>query len=145
MPSYVTFRLGDALYGIEVLQVQEILAEQELTRVPLGPPEVAGLINLRGQVVTAVDVRTRVGLPPRPEGAPSTDVVVRCGEEVVALVVDAIGEVVAVGDDGLEAPPDTLTGPMAELITGAHQLPGQLLLTLDVARVLALPSVPAGV
>jgi len=137
--SYVTFHLGDGLYGIEVLRVQEVLTEQRLTAVPLAPPEVAGLVNLRGQVVTAVDLRRRLGLPPREEGSRSTDLVVRVGDEVVALLVDGIGDVVEVAEGDLEPPPDTLTGPLADLITGACQLPDRLLMPLDVARVVALP------
>jgi len=136
--SYVTFHLGEGLYGIEVLRVQEVLTEQRLTRVPLAPPEVAGLVNLRGQVVTAVDLRRRLGLPPREEGEKSTDLVVRVGDEVVALLVDGIGDVVEVAEGDLEPPPDTLSGPMAELITGACQLPDRLLMPLDVARAVAI-------
>ncbi|MEJ5867294.1 chemotaxis protein CheW [Pseudokineococcus marinus] len=138
--SYVTFHLGDGLYGIEVLRVQEVLTEQALTRVPLAPPEVAGLVNLRGQVVTAVDLRRRLGLPPREEGLPTTDLVVRVGDEVVALLVDSIGDVVEVSEDDLEPPPDTLSGPMADLITGACQLPDRLLMPLDATRTVALGS-----
>ena len=136
--SYVTFHLGDGLYGIEVLRVQEVLTQQRLTAVPLAPPEVAGLVNLRGQVVTALDLRRRLGLPPREEGRPSTDLVVRVGDEVVALLVDSIGDVVEVAEGDLEPPPDTLSGPMAELITGACQLPDRLLMPLDVSRTVAI-------
>ncbi|MEJ5914277.1 chemotaxis protein CheW [Pseudokineococcus sp. 1T1Z-3] len=136
--GYVTFELAGGLYGIAVLDVQEVLTEQRRTRVPTAPPEVAGLVNLRGQVVTAIDLRLRLGLPPRPQGARSTDVVVRIGDEAVSLLVDGIGDVVEVEDDDLEPPPDGLSGPMADLVLGAHQLPDRLLLPLDAVRAASL-------
>ena len=107
-----TFRLDGDLYGIEVEHVQEVLRSQQLTRVPLAPTAVAGLINLRGQVVTAIELRERLGRPPRPAGTDAVD-------------VDA-------GD--FEAPPDTLEGQARDLIRGAYKLHGQLLLALDVQK-----------
>lgn len=138
--QFATFRLEDAHYGIEVACVQEVLSEQPRTVVPLAPPAVAGLINLRGQVVTALDLRARVGLPPREGDRPSMNIVVRVGDEVVALLVDSIGDVVEVEDKDFESPPDTLGGPLRDLITGAYKLPGHLLLSLDVLRAVALPA-----
>jgi purine-binding chemotaxis protein CheW len=97
MTQLVTFRLGGALYGVDVTQVQEVLHQQQRTRVPLAPRTVAGLVNLRGQVVLAVDLRARLALPDRAEGDDPMMVVVRVGGETVSLLVDHVGEVVTVG------------------------------------------------
>lgn len=134
MAQYATFLIAGDLYGIEVERVQEVLSEQPRTRVPLGPPAVAGLINLRGQVVTALELRERLQVPPREPGATAMNVVVRVGDDVVSLLVDAIGDVVETTPDTFEAPPDTLTGERRRLLTGAYKLPGRLLLALDVDR-----------
>jgi purine-binding chemotaxis protein CheW len=129
-----TFRLDGDLYGVEVEHVQEVLRSQKLTRVPLAPPAVAGLINLRGQVVTAIELRERLGRPPRPEGTDAVVIVVRLHGEAVSLLVDSIADVVDVDATDFEAPPDTLDGQARELIRGAYKLDGSLLLALDVQR-----------
>jgi purine-binding chemotaxis protein CheW len=129
-----TFRLDGDLYGIEVEHVQEVLRSQQLTRVPLAPTAVAGLINLRGQVVTAIELRERLGRPPRPEGTDAVVIVVRLHGEAVSLLVDSIADVVDVDVRDFEAPPDTLDGAARELIRGAYKLDGHLLLALDVNR-----------
>jgi purine-binding chemotaxis protein CheW len=135
LTQYTTFTLGEHLYGVEVERVQEVLRFQQSTPVPLAPAAVGGLINLRGQVVTALDLRTRMGLPERGADQDPINVVVRVGGEAVSLLVDVIGEVVNVTDELFEGPPDTLTGRQRELIRGAYKLDGQLLLALDVDRV----------
>ena len=129
-----TFRLDGDLYGVEVEHVQEVLKSQGLTRVPLAPPAVAGLINLRGQVVTAIELRERLGRPPRPEGTDAVVIVVRLHGEAVSLLVDSIADVVDVAAGDFETPPDTLDGQARELIRGAYKLDGQLLLALDVQK-----------
>jgi purine-binding chemotaxis protein CheW len=129
-----TFRLDGDLYGIEVEHVQEVLKSQGLTRVPLAPAAVAGLINLRGQVVTAIELRERLGRPPRPEGTDAVVIVVRLHGEAVSLLVDSIADVVDVDAADFEAPPDTLEGQARDLIRGAYKLHGQLLLALDVQK-----------
>ena len=129
-----TFRLDGDLYGVEVEHVQEVLRSQGLTRVPLAPPAVAGLINLRGQVVTAIELRERLGRPPRPAGHDAVVIVVRLHGEAVSLLVDSIADVVDVDAADFEAPPDTLDGQARELIRGAYKLDGTLLLALDVHR-----------
>jgi purine-binding chemotaxis protein CheW len=129
-----TFRLDGDLYGVEVEHVQEVLRSQKLTRVPLAPPAVAGLINLRGQVVTAIELRERLGRPRRPEGTDAVVIVVRLHGEAVSLLVDSIADVVDVEAGDFEAPPDTLDGQARELIRGAYKLDGQLLLALDVHK-----------
>ncbi len=129
-----TFRLDGDLYGVEVEHVQEVLRSQGLTRVPLAPPAVAGLINLRGQVVTAIELRERLGRPARPAGTDAVVIVVRLHGEAVSLLVDSIADVVDVDATDFEAPPDTLDGQARELIRGAYKLDGQLLLALDVQK-----------
>ena len=133
-----TFTLGDRLYGVGVDRVQEVLRTQARTRIPLAPPAIAGLVNLRGQVLTAIDLREQLGLPPRPEGEEPMVVVIRVGTEPVSLLVDSIGAVVDVDPDTFEQPPDTLAGAGRELILGAYKLPGRLLLALDVDRAVAV-------
>ena len=129
-----TFRLDGDLYGVEVEHVQEVLRSQQLTRVPLAPSAVAGLINLRGQVVTAIELRERLGRPPRPEGTDAVVIVVRLHGEAVSLLVDSIADVVDVDAADFEAPPDTLEGSARDLIHGAYKLDGKLLLALDVQK-----------
>jgi purine-binding chemotaxis protein CheW len=129
-----TFWLDGDLFGVEVEHVQEVLRSQGITRVPLAPPAVAGLINLRGQVVTAIELRERLGRKPRPEGQEAVVIVVRLHGEAVSLLVDSIADVVDVNVRDFEAPPDTLDGAGRELIRGAYKLDGQLLLALDVHK-----------
>jgi len=129
-----TFWLDGDLYGVEVAHVQEVLRSQSITRVPLAPPAVAGLINLRGQVVTAIELRERLGRPARPAGTEAVVIVVRLHGEAVSLLVDSIADVVDVDVRDFEAPPDTLDGAARDLIRGAYKLDGQLLLALDVNR-----------
>lgn len=130
--QYCTFRLGGHLFGVPVETVQEVLREQELTRVPLASKEVSGLINLRGQIVITVDLRERMGLPRRKEGDEMTNVVVRTsGETVTSLLVDRIGDVLEPDLDRFEAPPDTVTGRVRELVTRVCKLDRELMLVLD--------------
>jgi purine-binding chemotaxis protein CheW len=135
--QYATFWLGHGLYGIEVERVREVLRQQDITSVPLAPPTVAGLINLRGQVVTTVDLRERLQLRAQTEESQPMLVVVLVAGESIALLVDRIGGVVDVSDDQFEPPPDTLTGTVRELVVGAYKLEGQLLLGLDVDTAVA--------
>ena len=136
--QFCTFRLGELFLGIEVLQVQEVIRAQNMTRVPLASRSVRGLINLRGQIVTAVDLRERLGLPPRPEDQSPMNVVVRTDEGAVSLLVDEIGDVLETEEDQYEVPPETLAPEARELIRGVYKLPDRLLLVLDTDRALAL-------
>lgn len=138
--QYVTFILDGALYGIEVNQVQEVLRGQATTNVPLSPDVITGLVNLRGQVVTLIDLRKQLGLPPRPEDEPNMMVVVEVGGEMISLLVDEIGDVRQVSEKDFENPPDTLPLEMRELIMGAYKLKDDLLLALDVDRAVAVRS-----
>ena len=134
----VTFTLAERSYGIDVSVVQEVLRGLPCTRVPLAPRAVAGLVNLRGQVLTAVDLREQLGLPAREDGTEPMLVVTRVdGDDPVALVVDGIGSVVDVEPELFEPPPDTLLGPARELIVGVYKLADRLLLTLDVDKAVA--------
>jgi purine-binding chemotaxis protein CheW len=129
-----TFTVDTLLFGVEVYKVQEVIRYQEMTAVPLAAHGAAGLINLRGEVVTAIDMRLRLGLPPRADGVLPMNVVVRVDDEPVSLLVDAIGDVAHVSVEQFEEPPETMTGPGRSLITGAYKLDNRLLLALDVAR-----------
>ncbi|GIG35517.1 chemotaxis protein CheW [Cellulomonas pakistanensis] len=137
MSQYVTFSLGGSLYGVDVTRVQEALRSHVRTRVPLAPPAVAGLVNLRGQVVLTVDLRPRLGLEPLGEDAEPMMVVVQVAGEPVSLLVDEIGDVMEVGPETFEAPPETLDAALRPLILGAHKLDGRLLLVLDVDQATA--------
>ncbi|PZR54146.1 chemotaxis protein CheW [Xylanimonas oleitrophica] len=132
MSSYVTFTIDDALYGIDVLQVREALVAQERTRVPLAPDGIAGLVNLRGQVVLTVDLRPRLGLPPAADDAERMMVVVQTDGEPTSLLVDRVGDVVDVAPERFGPPPDTLDPTLRPLIRGACRLEERLLLVLDV-------------
>ena len=130
--QYATFEVDDQLFGVPVAIVQEVLSFSEYTPVPLAPPAVGGLFNLRGQVIAAVDLRVQLGLPARDLGGPAMNIIVRTEEESVSLLVDRIGEVVQLDDDAFEPPPDTLSGPTRELVVGTFKLDGRLMLALDV-------------
>ena len=132
--QFCTFYLEKHYFGIELLNVQEVLRELELTQVPLAPHAVRGLMNLRGQIVIAVDLRRRLGLPERAKGAAAMNVIVRAGEDAVSLLVDEIGDVIEAGDDSFEPPPETLQGTMRSAIRGVHKLENHLMHVLDSER-----------
>jgi purine-binding chemotaxis protein CheW len=134
--QFCTFHLDSLFFGIEVQKVQEVIRYQEMTRVPLASPVVRGLINLRGQIVTAIDLRRRLGLAPRPDGRLPMNVVVRTDDGPTSLLVDEIGDVLEVDSNTFERPPETLKGSARELIRGAYKLKDRLLLTLDTERAL---------
>lgn len=145
MTQLSTFHVGKYLFGVEVALVQEIVRMQPITPVPLSSPEIAGLINLRGEVLTAVDLRSRLGLPPPPTGArPQVNVVVRVDDEPVSLLVDAIGGVVDVSTLPFQSTPSTVDSRTGAMIVGAYPMTDQLLLALDVPKVLADLAVSAG-
>jgi len=137
--QFCTFSLENDCFGIDVQQVQEVLRYQEQTRVPLAPKVVRGLINLRGQIVTALDLRCRLELRERADDARPMNVVVRTHDNVVSLLVDEIGDVVEVAEEAFEPAPETLTGIARELITGAYKLADRLLLILDIEKTVLTP------
>jgi purine-binding chemotaxis protein CheW len=131
-----TFTVDDLYLGVDVMEVQEVIRYQEMTAVPLAPEVVRGLINLRGQIVTALDLRRMLELPPLEGGELPTNVVIRDGaDEAVSLLVDQIGDVIDTDPDDFEPVPPTLSGPARELVLGAYKLPHALLLVLDTERV----------
>jgi purine-binding chemotaxis protein CheW len=133
-----TFFLDGLFFGVGVQKVQEVIRFQEMTRVPQAPPVVSGLINLRGQIVTALDLRRRLGLREREAGQRPMNVVVRTDDGVVSLLVDEIGDVVEVDQESFEPPPETLRGVARELVLGVYKLKDRLLLLLDTERVVNL-------
>jgi chemotaxis signal transduction protein len=139
--QYCTFLLDGHLFGVLVSAVQEVLKEQDVTPVPLAPSEVSGLINLRGQIVTTLDLRPRLGIPRQEPGARSVSVVVRAADGgPVSLVVDRTGDVIEADDASLELPPDTVPAEVRELVSGICKLDGRLMLLLDSERAVAVPS-----
>ncbi|MCU0986017.1 MAG: chemotaxis protein CheW [Acetobacteraceae bacterium] len=136
--EYVTLTVANQLCGIPVLTVRDILGPQQVTRVPLAPPEVAGSLNLRGRIVTAIDLRRRLGLAPAEQGARPMSVVVEAMGEFYSLLVDQVGEVLALEDEAREANPPTLDPRWRSVSLGVHRLQGQLMVVLDVERVLDL-------
>ena len=125
--SYCTFRLDELLFGVEVKQVQEVIRTQRTTNVPLAADVVHGLMNLRGQIVSALNLRRRLQLPEDNDVGKSMNVVIRSSEGPVSLLVDEIGDVVEVDADRFEPPPETLRGNQRELIKGAFKLENGLL------------------
>ncbi|MBM3989509.1 MAG: chemotaxis protein CheW [Planctomycetes bacterium] len=138
--QFCTFYLDRALFGVEVHRVQEVLRDQEMTAVPLAPEVVRGLINLRGQIVTAIDLRRRLDRGPRESSGRSMNVVLRTEGGAVSLLVDEIGDVVEVDDAILERPPENLRGVARGLISKVAKLENELLLLLDADKVLLVPT-----
>lgn len=139
-----TFYLDGLFFGVEVQGVQEVIRYQQMTRVPRAPREVEGLINLRGQIVTAIDLRRRLGLTDRPADHLPMNVVVRGDDGAVSLLVDQIGEVLDVDERTFERPPETLRGAARDLIQGAYKLQDRLLLVLDTDKAIQVAATAAG-
>lgn len=133
---FVTLTVADQLCGVPVLGVRDILGEQTITRIPLAPPEIAGSLNLRGRIVTAIDLRRRLNLDPLPEGMRRMSVVAEQGGELYALLVDQVSEVMSLKTSAFERNPPTLPASWAAFSTGIYRLDGRLLVVLDVARLL---------
>ena len=132
--QFCTFSLQQQLFGVPVQKVQEIIRYQHTTRVPLVANVIRGLINLRGQIVMAVDLRRRLGMEEHNLDIEPVNVVVRTQEGSVSLLVDSIGDVVEVEEDTFEKPPQTLSETMRELITGVHKLDSELMHVLDTEK-----------
>lgn len=135
---FVTLTVADQLCGVPVLGVRDILGEQSITRIPLAPPEIAGSLNLRGRIVTAIDLRRRLHLSPAPANQKRMSVVAEQGGELYALLVDQVSEVMSLRASEFERNPPTLAPEWAEFSTGIYRLEDRLLVVLDVARLLAL-------
>jgi purine-binding chemotaxis protein CheW len=122
------------MYGVDVQSVQEVIRYQEMTEIPLAPDSVVGLINLRGQIVTAIDLRRRLGLPCRADTELPMNVVVQSDDGAISLLVDQIGDVQEIDIDNFESPPETLQGASRRMIRGAYKMKDRLLLILDTER-----------
>jgi purine-binding chemotaxis protein CheW len=133
--QFTTFYVNDMLFGVEVVKVQEVFRAQATTRVPLAPPVVSGLINLRGQIVTAIDMRRRLNLPTRSADQKPMNIVVRTAEEPVSLLVDEIGDVVDVDAANFERRPQNVDPEVCHLIRGVFKLKDKLLLIVDTATI----------
>jgi purine-binding chemotaxis protein CheW len=132
--QFCTFYLDKLMFGVELEKVQEVIRYLEITEIPLAPRVVSGLMNLRGQIVTGLDLRRRLDLADRPEEMHPMNVVIRSADGAVSLLVDEIGDVVEVSEDSFERPPETLQGKVREIILGVHKLEKQLMHVLNTEK-----------
>jgi purine-binding chemotaxis protein CheW len=140
--EYVTVIIGGQLFGLPISRVQDVFMPDRITRVPLSEPEIAGVLNLRGRIVTAVDMRRRLGLPPRSDNKPSMAVGIELRGESYGLLIDTVGEVMKLGEATLEPNPVNLDGKLARVSAGVHRLDKQLMVILDVESVLNASAEP---
>jgi purine-binding chemotaxis protein CheW len=134
--EYVTVMIGNQLFGLPISRVQDVFVPERLTRVPLAPPEVAGVLNLRGRIVTAIDLRSRLDLGERPVGQMVMAIGIEMRGESYGLLVDSVGEVMKLSNSACEAKPANLEPGLGRVAAGVFRLEGQLLVVLDVDRVL---------
>ena len=134
----VSIKVGGETFGVPVLSVQDVIAPVRIDIVPLAPPEVAGSLNLRGRIVTAIDIRKRMGMPAREEGAPHMSVIVERSGELYALQVDDVGDVLWLATAEQEPAPITLAPEWRAVCDGLYRLEGELMLVLNVERFLTL-------
>ena len=134
--EYVTAMIGGQLFGLPILRVQDVFLPTRLTRVPLAPPDLAGVLNLRGRIVTLIDMRCLLGLDGRKDKAPAMAIGVEARGESYGLLIDSVGEVLKLDDAAREPNPINLDPRLARVCAGVHRLEGQLLLVVDVDRVL---------
>jgi purine-binding chemotaxis protein CheW len=134
--EYVTVTIGDHMFGLPIFRVQDVFVPDRMTRVPLAPPEVAGILNLRGRVVTAIDMRARLDLGARAPGTPVMAIGIELKGESYGLLVDTVGEVMALRNSACEAKPANLDPRLWRVAAGIYRLEGQLMVVLDVDRVL---------
>jgi purine-binding chemotaxis protein CheW len=134
--EYVTVTIGDHMFGLPIFRVQDVFVPDRLTRVPLAPPEVAGILNLRGRVVTAIDMRARLDFGEREPGKLVMAIGIETKGESYGLLVDAVGEVIQLHNSACEAKPTNLDPRLSRVAAGVYRLEGQLMVVLDVDRVL---------
>ena len=132
--QFCTFYLGKLMFGVELEKVQEVIRYLEITEIPLAPRVVSGLMNLRGQIVTGIDLRRRLDLADRPQDTHPMNVVIRSADGAVSLLVDDIGDVVEVTEESFERPPETLQGKVREVILGVHKLEKLLMHVLNTEK-----------
>lgn len=135
--EFVTLTLGRQLFGVPIGRVRDVFVPERVTRVPLAPPEIAGVLNLRGRIVTGVDLRAQLGIQTGSSPAPLA-LGIECKNESYALLIDAVGDVVRLPTQDWEANPINLDPALALLSEGIYRLPGQILVVLDIDRVLGL-------
>jgi purine-binding chemotaxis protein CheW len=133
--QYCTFYVNDLLFGVEVLEVQEIMSEHRIATVPLAPKTVAGLVNHRGQIVTTIDMRRRLEFPDRSAGQPSMMLIARCSQESIGLLVDKIGDVISVSSDDYEPATENQHSGAGDLVEGSYKLSERLLLPLRLNKI----------
>jgi purine-binding chemotaxis protein CheW len=136
LTDYVTFTTAGQIFGLPIARVQEVFRPARITRVPLAGAQIAGVLNLRGRIVTAIDVRSRLGLQAREEGLAPMAIGIESRGESFGLLLDTLGEVLRLSDTDIEANPINLDRKLASVSAGVHRLDGQLLIVLDVDRVL---------
>ncbi len=134
--EFVTFTIRRQMFGVPILQVQDILKPNKIASIPLAPPQIKGSINLRGRIVTVIDVRVRLGMPPNEDATESMGVTVEHNQDLYTLLVDQIGDVVSLANDKLDKNPGTLDAKWREFATGVYQLEKSLMVVLDVERLL---------
>ena len=142
LTEYVTVMIGAQLFGLPISRVQDVFVPDRITRVPLAEPEIAGVLNLRGRIVTAIDMRRRLGLPPRTDDKPSMAVGIELKGESYGLLIDTVGEVMKLGETTHEPNPVNLDARLAHVSGGVHRLDGQLMVILDVDQVLNTSAEP---
>jgi Chemotaxis signal transduction protein len=138
LKEYVTAVIGSQLFGLPILRVQDVFIPERVTRVPLAPPEIAGVLNLRGRIVTLIDLRRRLGLDGAGQENAAMAIGVESRGESYGLLIDAIGEVLKLDDGTREPNPLNLDPVLERVSTGIHRLDGRLLMMLDVDRVLEI-------
>ena len=134
--EFVTATIGGQLFGLPILRVQDVFVPERLTKVPLAPPEIAGVLNLRGRIVTLIDMRCRLGLGKRDDDGPPMAIGIESRGESYALLIDTVGEVLKLDDGAREANPVNLDPRLARVSAGIYRLEGQLLVVVDVDSVL---------
>jgi purine-binding chemotaxis protein CheW len=138
LTEYITVLIGTQLFGLPIARVQDVFIPSRITPVPLAPPEVAGILNLRGRIVTAIDMRSRLGLPRRDGEHTAMAVGIEVRGESYGLLIDSVGEVLALPQHEIEPAPANLDRGLARVASGVHRLDHELLVVLDVDRVLDL-------
>ena len=136
--EFLTFNLADQIFGVSVLQVNDVLGPQRITRMPLAPPSIAGVMNLRGRIVTAVDVRRCLDQKPRENADESMSVVVEENGELFSLIIDSVRDVLSIGQDQMESVPATLDPAWQAVASSIHKLENRLVVILDVNQLLQM-------
>ncbi len=134
--QFATFHVGELFFGIEAIRVQEVIRHQEMTPIPLAPPAIRGLINLRGQIVTAVDTRRMLALPSIASDRRPMNIIIKAEDGAVSLLVDEIGDVLEVPLNSFASVPDNVPASQRDLVAGVYKLKGQLMLALDTEQLL---------